>query len=162
MADMFPMGFVDPIADAFERILNADGNTFNVVRRPMTQSDKSRTIAVFPVDWSANSDDKLIGTGNREPYQSLYRVRIESSYVSGDSEEGRRQFSIDAKSIRAILYRDTTFHVALTSLAEVFMGSTETVIKYDVLKQEFMAGKTNVGFQYLAVTELSITTEIRP
>jgi len=162
MADMFPMGFVAPIADAFERILNASGNEFQVVRRPMNETDKSRTIAVFPTDWSAQAEDKLIGTSNREPYQSLYRVKIESSYISGDSIEGRRQFSIDAKSIRAILYRDTAFHVALTSLTEVFMGSTEKVIKYDVLRQEFMAGKTTVGFQYVAVTELSITTEIRP
>lgn len=162
MADLFPMAFVEPIAEVFDRILNADGDLYTIVKRPISPTDGSRTIAIFPMDWAANPDDKLIGVPNREPYQSLYRVRIQSTYVSGDSEAGRSQFSIDAKAIRAILYRDTTFHVSLTSLTEVFMGSTESVIKYDVTKQEFMGGEMPIGFQYLAVTELTITTQIRP
>lgn len=160
MADMFPMGFVAPMAEVFERVLNSDGEHYRIVKRPISPTDPSRTIAIFPVDWTADPNDKLIGPTNREPYQSHYRIRIQNTYISGDSEEGRRQFSIDAKAIRAILYRDSTFHVALSSLTENFMGSTERVTKYDVTKQEFMAAKMAVGFQYLAVTEFTITTEI--
>lgn len=157
--EMFPMAFITPIAEAMERNLNGD-NEFTVIKRPISPTDPSRSICIFPDSWAASPDDKLIGTPNREPYESQYKIVIQNTVISGDTEEGRQLFSVDTKAIRAILYRDTTFHVALTSQVEEFMSSVERVKKYDVLRQEFMGSRMNVGFMYLAKTDFLITTEI--
>lgn len=157
--DMFPMGFIPPLMDAMERNLNGD-NEYSIFARPISPTDPSRSICIFPTDWSANPDDKLIGALNGEPFQAQYKIAIQNSMVHGDTEEGRRLFSIDAKAIRAILYRDSALRVALTSQVEVFMNTTERVQKFDVLRQEFMASRMTVGFMYLAKTEIAITTEI--
>jgi hypothetical protein len=155
--DLFPMAFVPPIADALDRNLNGD-NEYTILARPISPTDPSRSICIFPTDWAANPADKLIG-GGLEPFQSEYKIAIQNSLIHGDIEVGRSMFSVDAKAIRAILYRDTDLHVALTSQVEVFMGSSERVQKFDVLRQEFMASRMNVGFMYLAKTEIVITTE---
>jgi hypothetical protein len=151
------MAFVPPIAVAMERNLNADGE-YTIFARPISPTDPSRSICIFPTDWAANPADKLIG-GSPEPYRSEYKIVIQNSLISGDPEGGRAMFSVDAKAIRAILYRDPDLHVALTSQVEVFMGSYERVQKVDVLRQEFMASRMNVGFMYLAKTEIVVTTE---
>lgn len=160
MAVLFPMAFVDVIAEAMERNLNSTENEYRVFKRPLGPTDPSRSVAIFPDSWAADPADKLIGAANREPYQSVYRIAIQNNVVHGDTEVGRAMFSVDTKSIRAILYRDTTFHVALAAQAEEFMTSTERVIKYDVLRQEYMASQTTIGFLYLAKTDFAITTEI--
>jgi hypothetical protein len=156
---LFPMAFVDPIADAMERNLNSE-NEYTIIRRPISPSDPSRSICIFPTDWTTDPSQKMIGAPNREPFEQTYKIAIQNSLVSGDTEEGRAMFSVDAKAIRAILYRDQTFAVALTSQVEVFMNTTERVLKYDVLRQEYMASRMTVGFMYLAKTEFVITTEV--
>lgn len=153
------MGFIAPIADAMERNLN-DDNEYTILPRPIAPTDPNRSICIFPSDWSANPADKLLGVPNREPFENTYKMVIQNTVIHGDTEEGRRLFSVDAKAIRAILYRDQAFHVALTSQVETFMNSIERVLKYDVLRQEFMASKMPVGFMYLAKTEFVITTEV--
>jgi hypothetical protein len=157
--DLFPMGFIEPILDALNRNLNYDGE-YTIVGRPLNPTDPNRTIGVFPATWVANPDEKLIGMGNREPYESVYNLAIHNLIIHGDAIEGRRVYSIDSKAIRAILYRDEQFHVTLGGLTETFMGSVERVKKYDVLRQEFMVGRTGIGFTFLCKTEFIITTEI--
>jgi hypothetical protein len=153
------MAFVEPIAEAMERNLNVD-NEYTILQRPISPSDPNRSICIFPDSWAASQEDKLIGVPNREPFQNTYKLVIQNSLIHGDSIEGRYLFSLDSKAIRAILYRDATFHVALTSQVETFMGSTERVLKYDVLRQEFMASRMTVGFMYLAKTEFVVITEV--
>ena len=152
------MSFVDVIAESLERVLNV-GNEFTIVKRPVSPMDSSRTIGVFPDSWTADPDDKLIGAANREPYQSNYRITIQNIVIHADTEIGRALYSLDAKAIRAILYRDAAFHVSLVGQSETFMNTIERVLKYDVLRQEYMASRATIGFLYLAKTEFSITTE---
>jgi hypothetical protein len=157
-AEMIPQTFVTTVADAFERILNVGGE-YRIFRRPVSMTDPSRSIGVFADHWMASPEDKLIGARNREPFQSTYRIFIQNIVIHGDTEVGRAIHSLDSKSIRAILYRDTALHVALAGQTEIFMGSTERVLKYDVLRQEYGTTRSTVGFLYLAKTEFSITTE---
>jgi hypothetical protein len=158
MADLFPMGFIDPIKDAMERNLNTD-DEYMIVARPVGPLDPSRTVGIFPATWVANPEDKLIGVPNREPYQAVYTITIHNIVIHADPIEGRRLFGIDSKSIRAILYRDPEFTVALAGLTESFLGSVERVKKYDVLRQEYMSNKSGISFLYLCKTEFIITTE---
>jgi len=155
--ELFPMTFVPLIGDAIDRNLNTD-NEYSIFYRPISPTDPSRSVCIFPTDWSANPRDKLIG-GSLEPFQSEYKIAVQNSMIHGDIELGRSMFSVDTKAIRAILYRDADLHVALTSQVEVFMASSERVQKFDVLRQEFMASRMSVGFMYLAKTEIVITTE---
>ena len=161
MAASFPMAFVDPIVEAVQRVFDASSGvgTFNVVPRPLGSTDRSRTVGVFPVDSTGNIDDKSMGVPNREPFIHKYRLRIENMHVSGDQEVGRREFSIDSKAIRAILYRDTAFALAFLGLEEDFMGTVESVIQYDITKQEYVAGPSSLGFRYVAITEVLVTTQ---
>lgn len=158
MADLFPMGFIDPVIGAFERNMNTN-DEYSIFARPIGPLDADRTIGVFPNTWTANPEDKLIGVPNREPFQAIYSITIQNLVIHPDPIEGRRIFAIDSKSIRAILYRDAAFHLALAGLTESFMGSLERVKKYDVLRQEFMGSRTGISFLYLCKTEFIITTE---
>lgn len=160
MAEMFPMGFVDLISEALDRVLNFDGEVYKIIGRQIGPTDPSRTIAIWPEDWSANPEAKLIGALNREPYESLYTLKIVNLFISADMVEGRRQFSIDSKSIRAILYRDETLRLALAGLTEVFLGSVERVKKYDITNQKFLGSKTGISFSFICTTTMTITTEI--
>lgn len=160
MADLFPMGMIPAISDAMERNLNAGTSEYTIVERPVGPTDPNRTVGISADEWAANPESKLIGVPNREPYESVYTFYIQNIIISGDPIEGRRVFAIDSKSIRAILYRDAAFHVALAGLTEDFMGSVERVKKYDVIRQQYMNSKMNIGFLYLCKTQFVITTEI--
>jgi hypothetical protein len=68
-------------------------------------------------------------------------------------------FAVDAKVLRAILYRDNQLVVALSSLTDEILGSRERYKRLGVRSQRFLTNELRGTMHYLSVTDLWVETE---
>jgi hypothetical protein len=151
--DLFPDTFVSLVADHISSVLTDK----IVVTRPVRETDPSETIGIFPTSW--RPDDMSAQIGQMEMGLSRYTLTIQNIVKSMDEVEGRRRFSLHAKLLRAILYRDDGLRVLLGGLEEELMGTKERVKRYGIVSQNFVSNEFPGAFIYLGVTEFYVETE---
>jgi len=151
--EYFPATFVSMIAKALDDLLPDD---CVVVERPLGESDPNYAVGVYAESWATDEDTYQIG--QFEPTENRYEIRVQSLVKSIDHMTGRAAHSNLAKTIRVILYRDTTLRVRLTTATEELLSSVERVKGYGVKRQEFLSGKVGAGFMFMATTHVFVDT----
>jgi hypothetical protein len=151
---MFPLAFIDAIADALEAIMGA---THKVQTEPLDPLSHDKTLAVFPMAWTPEPDTAMIG--QREPTINHYSIRIQNLTISGDIHDAYTEFTTDQRKIRAILYRDATLSVSLAGMTEVYLGSRERFTRMNVVRQATLPGRQRLGMYFLCETDVQIDTE---
>jgi hypothetical protein len=129
-----------------------------IVRRPLRYVDPARTIGLHAVDWTPEAGSAVMG--QEEPQLARYLIRIQNLIKAGDEDEGRSLYVIDAKMIRAILYRDTALRVRCGELSEELLDTLERFKKFGVRNQRFLNNELSGQFVFLATTELWVETEV--
>lgn len=151
--EYFPASFITEIAKALRDLLPEN---CVVVERPLGESDPSFSIGVFADSWAVDENTHQIG--QFEPTENRYVIRVQSMIKSIDHMDGRAAHSNLAKTIRVILYRDTTLRVRLTTATEELLSSVERVKGYGVTRQEFLSGKVGAAFMFMATTFVFVDT----
>lgn len=151
-------GFPGNVLGEIELSLQDYMPMFQVIRRPVRQTDPERTIGLFLVDWTPRMDSVLIGP-QWEPELATYEYRLQLLIKHTDEIEGRRMFGAASKSLKAILYRDPDLVVRLTTLNETVLDVRETVKRFGVRRQRFLNNEIRGSFLYLAATDLWVETE---
>jgi len=100
----------------------------------------------------------LIG-GVPEPTLAVYNLRIQNLVKAFQAADGLALFTLHAKMIRSILYRDPDLRLQLLSLSEVVLSSTERVMKYGVARQDFLQAQLPDAFTFLCNTDFTVETE---
>ncbi len=130
-----------------------------VLRRPLRYSDPDRSVGIHPVDWTPDEQGSSF-IGQNEPGIARYIFRVMNLVKHTDEEEGRALYVLDAKMIRAILYRDTALRVRLGTLNETILGTIERFKRIGIRNQRFLNNELSGQFVFLATTELYVDTEI--
>lgn len=155
----FPMNIVETLADNFKTTL--PDYEEGVVTRPLRPSDPSQAIGVFPDNWLPREDSYEIGRGHG-PTLGVYTIRIHLLVKHSDEAEGRAQYAIDTKNLRAILFRDAALRLQLAQLNEVALGSIERVKRMGIRSQRYLNNEVQGTFLFLATTDFWIETETVP
>ena len=150
---MFPLQFVDAIADTFDTLMVG----YLVQTEPLDAMSSDKSIAVFPMSWTPEVETMLIG--QKEPTINHYQIRIQNLTIHGDIHDGYTQFTNDQRKIRAILYRDATLSVSLAAMQEVYLGSTERFKRMHVTRQTTLPGRQRLAMYFLCETDVQIDTE---
>lgn len=129
-----------------------------VVGRAVRANDPTRTIGIWTEAWEPDMDSHQIG--QLEPAVGTYRINIQNVILSPDEEEGRKEFTISAKLVKVILYRDPVLRVALTSLNEGIEASSELLKRYGVSRQRYNVGQLSGTWNFLATTSFWVETEV--
>lgn len=148
----FPFAFVDAIIETLQYWIPQA----QVVPRQPRITDSAFVIGVYPATWVEKPDAKEIG--RPEGVINTYTIKIRVMRKSMDEAMGRALFSNDSKLVRVILYRDPSLEVRLGGLQEVLLGSTETVQKFGVVRQEFESADMTGSFIFLATTDYFVET----
>lgn len=165
MADGFPYNVVDQtmlaLADALPPMENAKGVMQDAVilDRPLRPSDPSRTFGVIALDWKPVPNTVEMGRRTSEPTLQRYNYRIQGFTRHGDESIGRRTSAYDAKVIRSVLYRDASLGVALRSLSDAVLGTTEIAKRYGVASQRYLNNQVAGGYVWWSSTEFWVETE---
>ena len=154
----FPMNIVDTLRDGLVDAMKGYEET--IVGRPLRPADANQSIGIFPVDWMPREDSYEIG--GYGPTLASYTIRLQLLVKHTDEEEGRAQYAIDTKKLRAILYRDTSLRLRLSQLSEVAFDSLERVKRTGVRNQRYLNNEIQGTFLFLATTELWTETETVP
>ncbi len=147
----FPSVFVNEIVKCLEDMLEGH----HVVPRPLRSEDPGFTVGVWAEEWVPDEDSYQIG--QQEATIARYVIRVQNSVKAAEESIGRALFSLNAKAVRVILYRDPELAVRLRSLQEQVLGSTERVTRFKVTRQRYMTARLN-GFLFIATTDLTIET----
>lgn len=149
----FPTAFVDAVVSSLQA--NLPNNI--VLHRPLRSEDPGGVIGVWAENWVADEDSFVMG--QNDPVVTRYLVRVRNLIKATDEEYGRGIFSVEAKAIRVILYRDPDLRVRLAGLQEEMMSTVERVKKYTVARQDYMSAQMSGAFNFLATTDVRIETE---
>ena len=150
---MFPLPFIDAMADALERIMP----DHKVKTEPLDPLSQDKEIAVFPLSWAPEVDTVFIG--KREPSINFYQIKIQNLTIHGDIQAAYTQFTNDQRKIRAILYRDATLSVSLAAMQESYLGSVERFKRLHVVRQTTTPARQRFGMYFLCETDVQIDTE---
>jgi len=150
---MFPLPFIDAMAEALERVMP----DHHVKTEPLDPLSSDKEIAVFPASWQPDADTFFIG--KVEPSISYYLIKIQNLTIHGDVQAAYTQFTNDQRKIRAILYRDATLSVSLAAMQESYLGSIERFKRLQVIRQTTIPARQRFGMYFLCETDVQIDTE---
>lgn len=128
-----------------------------VVARPVRFMDPERTIGIYVVDWTPLDSSHEIG--REEPTLARYLYRVQNMVKAADEEYGKEIFAFDSKSVRVVLYRDTTLAVSLATLTDEALGTREVLKRWGVGKQRFLNTELQSQFTFVAQTDFWVETE---
>lgn len=151
--EYFPGSIVAQIAESLGDFLPEH----SIALRPLRQTDPNRSIGIYSANWTPVADSAMIG--QQEAPLARYTIRVQNMIKAMDEAEGRAAFTLEAKAIRAILYRNTDLRVRLAGLQEELLSTVERVKRYGVVKQDFITNELSGVFVFLASTELFVETE---
>ena len=154
----FPGTFVDLIKARMGVLVPGH----QVVGRSLRPIDPHQTIGVFSGDWSPIPGSMEMSGPDRagEPTLARYTVNVQNMVKVADEEMGRRLSSVNAKIVRAVLYRDATLKVSFAGLSETLMQRTERYARHGVVRQRFLASELpRAGWVYLTTTEVWFETQ---
>lgn len=153
---MFPLQFVDEIAEAIATIMTP-ALGYTVFTEPLDPMSLDKHIAVFPMSWTPDGETNEIG--QYEPTINHYQLKIQNLVVHGDIQTAYTQFTNDQRKIRAILYRDATLRVSLGNMQEVYLGSRESFKRMIVMRQTTLPGRQRGAMYFLCETDVQIDTD---
>lgn len=154
----FPMNIVNELISHFKDTMK--GYEEGIVARPLRPADPRLSIGVFPDDWMPREDSYEIGGFG--PTLSTYVLRIHLLVKHTNEVEGRQLYAVDAKKLRAILYRDNDLRLRLAQLSEVSLGQVERVQRMGVRNQRYLNNEVSGTFLFLATTTFWVETETQP
>lgn len=128
------------------------------VNRPLRISDPARSCGLFALTWQPMADSQQIG--QQEPAINRYDIRIQTLVKHAQEIEGRALSSLDAKSIRVILYRDRDLKLRLLTLTEELLSSKETFKRFGIRRQNLLNTEMRGTFVYLNTTEVWFESEV--
>lgn len=149
----FPMNVVAELKTAFEEHMP----DHTVLERAIRPVDPNRVIGLFAVDVVPQQPTAQIG--QREPAVNAYNYRIQNFVKHSDEILGKAWFSFDAKTIRAVLYRDHSLALRLAALTEEILGTREVAKRWGVSRQRFLSNEIQGQFVYLAQTDFWLESE---
>jgi hypothetical protein len=148
------VALMPPLEDPNEVLPN---QPYPVVQRPLRLTDPQRCGGVYVANWNPVEESHEIG--QEEATLNRWNYRIQNLVKHGDETVGRSLFAVDAKVLRAILYRDNQLVVALSSLTDEILGSRERYKRLGVRSQRFLTNELRGTMHYLSVTDLWVETE---
>lgn len=156
--------FLEVLETVLTERLSDSGVSYTIAMRPLRPNDPNRSIGIFAVDWQPRQETmEMGGPGSpEEPLLQRYNIRVQNLVKHSNEAEGRAMFADDAKTIRAILYRDMDLRVRLLAIQETDLGSLERVKKYGVRQQRYLNNDVRGTMLYLTATELWFETENVP
>lgn len=150
----FPNNIVQLLMDR----LKVNMPDWEVLGRPIRIADPNFTLGVYALDWQPQDSTIQIGGGS-EPILSRYNLRIQNLIKHTDEAEARADFTVAAKSVRAIVARDPGLTVGLPALQETLLGAKEVLLRYGIRSQSFLNNDIKGTFTFLATTDLWVETE---
>lgn len=150
----YPFNIIGEIERSLKDNL-AGGHTF--IKRALRITDPARSASTFALTWQPMNDSQQIG--QMEPALNRYELRIQTLVKHANEEEGIALSSLDAKSVRVILYRDPNLKIRLLALSEELMSSRETVKRYGVRRQNLLNTDIKGVFCFLTTTEIWVESE---
>src|SRR5687768_5685858 len=109
--------------------------------RPLRPEDPHASVGMTAGLWTPG--EELIG--QHDPNTSQYNFAIQALSKHTDEQEGIAHHTVHGKQIRHMLYRDSAFRVALSSLTETVLGTTERVQRWGVRTQRFRSNEIAGG-----------------
>lgn len=150
----FPENALQIIADRVHFFLS----DYEIVHRPVRIGDPAQTIGIYPENWAGLESSHE--TGQNEPTLQRYTCRLFLMVKHIDEREGRRMYSNDSKTIRAVLYRDTTLPLLLAELSDDSIGTHERFQRLGIGSQRFLGNELQEhGHVFTSTTMLWIETE---
>jgi hypothetical protein len=131
---------------------------WEVLGRPIRIADPNYSMGVYALNWLPQEATAEIG-GGIEPVLSTYNLRIQNLIKNTDEAEGRADFTVAAKSVRAIVARDTTLRDSFPQLQETLFGVRERLLRYGIRQQNFLNNDIKGTFTFLSTTDLWAETE---
>lgn len=151
------IGFPNNIINVLDEFLPRYMPDHDILTRPLRHTDPARSLGIFLVDWVPKLDSQEIG--HREPTLSVYNIRIQNLVKHSNEVEGKALFSFDAKTLRAVLYRDNDLTLRLSELIEELIGTRESSKRWGVGRQRFLTNELSGQFVQLGQTEFWLETE---
>lgn len=150
--------FPAAIIEVLEEDLPASFPSYEILTRPLTQTDPAYSIGVFATDWrpEAGSDE----IGGIQPTINNYLIRLQVMTKNTDRQDGRANASAAGSLLRTMLYRDPTLRVRLTQLQYEAMGGTERVEQFGVQTQRFLNNELRGTFIHFVSTDFWVQTSI--
>lgn len=149
----FPMNVLDELKVSFDTHMPEH----NIILRPLRYTDPAKSVGIYISDWVPQEDSHQIG--QEEPALATYAFRIQNLVKHTNEAEGKAWFAFDAKTIRAVLYRDNDLSLRLRNLVENILGTRETAKRWGVARQRFLSNELKGQFVYLAQTDFWLQTE---
>jgi hypothetical protein len=128
-----------------------------IVMRALRYTDASQSLGLMAADWTPQQNTAQIG--QLEPSVARYLIRVQNMVRATDEVTGRSLFTVNAKTVRAVLYRDSTLHVGLATLTEEILGTREVAKRWGVARQRFLNTELQSQFTYVAQTDFWLETE---
>jgi len=149
----FPNNIIDLLEDRVKFYLP----NHSVLKRALRLQDPKRCVGLLVADWTP--DERSHQIGQQEPAVSRYLIRIQNMVKASDEVTGKDLFAGDAKTIRVLLYRDSTLHVGLAALTEELLGTREVAKRWGIGRQRFLNTELQSQWTYVAQTEFWLETE---
>lgn len=157
----FPEAFVAATDAALVANIPLDPEP-SYVNRPIRFTDPALTFAVYPDSWAPNEGEGFeMRSVAPEPVAARYLLGVQV-LVKGTEEEGREMLADYTKIVRAILYRDSDYQVALAALSETMLGYIERYQKRGITNQRFQTNELRGTFFYVSTTSLWFEVEQTP
>lgn len=155
-----PIGISDGVVQVLKEriIVHMPPPEYTVIARPLRLSDPERSVGIYLMNTTPVEGSEELG--QVEPVLLRHQFRIQNCVQAMEEDIGRRLFAVDAKIIKAILYRDAELRVRLHELEETLMGTVERIKKVGVRGQSFLNNELRGRFYYLATTDLWVESEL--
>lgn len=145
------------IVDELHLALETHMVDHTIIDRPLRYADPARSIGIHVAEGTPLAQTQQIG--QYEPSVERYQFRIQNLVKHSNETMGKAWFALDAKSIKAVLYRDPALRLRLASLDEEILGTRETAKQWGVTRQRFLSNELRSQFIYLASTDFWLETE---
>lgn len=153
--NIYPMNVVDEVAVSLDQYLD---DVVEVLKRPLRPMDPYRCVGIFPTTNEVVQNS--LELGGDEPTLQRYNYRVQYLCRHADEVVGRRQYAVDTKIVKTILYRDQALRVRLAALNDESLGFQERFKQFIIGTQRYLNNEINGQFMYLSVTEFTVVTEV--
>lgn len=155
---VFPNNIISVIKD---RIQTLDEDLY-VTSRPLRDSDPPQSVGVLGTIWNPQEDSyemKNLGLGLHEPTLQRYVITVQAFVKNMEEEVGVAEHATLSKFVRAMLYRDETLRLQLSSLVWTNGLYTERAKRWGINNQRFVSNEIGGVWLYVSSLEFWLETE---
>lgn len=147
----FPQNIVDTLATRVVTLTGVD----HVEKRELEPVHANGSVGIFAVNWVPL--DWEIGAAET---RGKYYVYLQTINKDAERDKGAAESSKLVKSLRVMMYRDTTLRLALGGLSETILGATERALRWGVQEQRYQSNVIRGEFIFVSATQFWLETEI--